>query len=263
MRLLLVTADDLGADPQTNAAIARAAQDGVVTQASLLVTGEAVEAGCAALGNRVPIGVHLDLTRGPALTGRVPGLTDAAGRFRGLGPLAVRALTGTLDRQAVTAELLAQLSRARDLGLAISHVDGHHHAHLLPGVAPIVISLCQRMGVRALRLPAGAPCSGECGARGKRLLLALAALGVRAPMGVAGLLTADHFRGTGLWQRRDHAARLARLLDGLSEGTTELMVHPRDGELGRIELASLCDPLLRARLLRRGVRLGTWADVPG
>jgi predicted glycoside hydrolase/deacetylase ChbG (UPF0249 family) len=79
---LIVSADDLGANPARNRGILEAFSLGIVTSASLLANGEAFcEAVDLAGDARLPVGVHLNLSEGFSLTGNVPALTDQQGRF--------------------------------------------------------------------------------------------------------------------------------------------------------------------------------------
>ena len=54
----------------------------------------------------------------------------------------------------VRRELDAQINRVCAAGIDISHLDGHQHVHVLPGVARIVAELAAAHGVRAVRYPA-------------------------------------------------------------------------------------------------------------
>src|SRR5206468_4073876 len=62
-RLLVVSGDDFGAAPEVNAAIVRAHRDGILTSASLMVTGDAVEeaVALARAHPRLAVGLHLVL----------------------------------------------------------------------------------------------------------------------------------------------------------------------------------------------------------
>ena len=125
-RNLIVNADDLGASDGVNRGILEAHVDGIVTSASLMVHGAAAEE-AAELARRHPalgVGLHWDLDAGGV--DRVP--ID--------------------DREAVRGELAAQLERfERLMGRAPTHLDGHHHVHGRPEVAPIARELAASLGV--------------------------------------------------------------------------------------------------------------------
>jgi predicted glycoside hydrolase/deacetylase ChbG (UPF0249 family) len=255
MKLLAVTADDLGATLAVNEAIERAAAGGVLTQASLLANGPALDDAVRRLAGRLSLGLHLNLTEGRALTGPIRGVTDAAGHFRGLGAMLRATASGRLDRDRVRVELRAQAERVRAAGVQPAHVDGHHHVHVLPGMLPLALDVAREIGARTVRVPAE-PVRLPGGRRATRAFLAWACRDARRRVRAAGLRTSDHFRGLALqtgatasWGRR-----LAAMLDELPDGLTELMVHPRPGAEGEAEVSALTDATLPERLRRAGIR---------
>lgn len=153
---MIVVADDLGAGDAVDEAILEALGGGVVDAASILANGAGFERTVAEAA-RYPgrIGVHLVLTEGVPLTDAIrtlPRFCDREGCYR-LWRGAERAFRlGGEERAVVTAELRAQVQRARDAGIAVAHLDSHHHVHTEAGIAPIVISLARELGVPRVRL---------------------------------------------------------------------------------------------------------------
>ena len=84
MKQLIVNADDLGLTPGVNRGILRAFRDGIVTSASLLVTGSAFEEAVtlARQNPELDVGLHLALVEERAVLGReaLPTLVDETGR---------------------------------------------------------------------------------------------------------------------------------------------------------------------------------------
>ncbi|MGQ9768754.1 MAG: ChbG/HpnK family deacetylase, partial [Anaerolineae bacterium] len=82
---IITTADDFGRLPAINAAIIRAHREGILTAASLMVTGdawqEAVE--LARANPTLAVGLHLVVSDGRAVLPptQIPHLVDASGRF--------------------------------------------------------------------------------------------------------------------------------------------------------------------------------------
>src|SRR5580704_6085675 len=81
---LIINADDLGLDESTTRGIVSAFQQGLVSSASLIVTmptgGDAAK---IALVAKVPVGLHVDLTQGHAITGaRFARIADESGVFK-------------------------------------------------------------------------------------------------------------------------------------------------------------------------------------
>ena len=220
------------------------------------------------------IGVHLNLVQGRPLM-QVPSLTNArTGELFPLGDLARRALAGRIDADELAAELRAQIERVRAAGLCVTHLDSHRHAHVLPGIFPVVCRVAMTERIRVLRVPReplGVNPS-NAGATARKLVLAAAMRGSRANMLDSALVTTDHFRGISLQGGAHFSRRLHRTLDTLEPGSTELMVHP--GHVGEalaaqdpyttpraIELAELTSAGTRERLARGDIELVSFAGL--
>ena len=157
MARLIVTGDDFGLSSAVNQAIVAAHQDGILTSASLMVSGpaaaEAIE--MAKVHPTIAVGLHLVLCQGcPTLPPNlIPGLVDEAGHFAkspvraGLRYFFCRSLRHQLRR-----EIEAQLSAFTATGLVLSHVDGHLNLHLHPTILSILLELAEPYGIRAMRL---------------------------------------------------------------------------------------------------------------
>jgi hopanoid biosynthesis associated protein HpnK len=271
---LIVNADDLGISEAVNRGIADAHDRGIVTSTSLMATGPAFAHAVALARSRpkLAVGVHLVLTEHEPLCGAaaVPGLVGRDGRFPPhvralLGP----ALRGTLPLDEIRAELDAQIRRARDAGLALGHLDGHQHVHVLPGVARIVAELADAHGIRAVRYPAERP-HGYMLRKPQRLRrvaeqAALRAFAAAAPL--ERLRRSEHFVGFYFGGQLDEA-NLGTVLETLPEGgTVELMCHPGDEDMQpaggwqyawAAERDALTSPRIREALAARGIEL-----VPG
>jgi chitin disaccharide deacetylase len=280
---LIVNADDLGWTEGVNRGIADAHRNGLVTSASLLANGRAFSSAIdVARGNpELGVGVHLNLSDGPptADASKIRSLLNAAGEFDG-GPenLLLRVATRALSLDEVETEWEAQIRKVRDSGLCPTHLDGHKHVHMLPGLFQIAVHLAKKHGIRAIRvaheesklralLASGEQKTGTAlkqgvQARGLKLL----ARDARELADHAGLCTADFFCGiaqTGILTREG----VENLLHHLPDGTTEFMCHPgyADGDLQdsptrlqqsrQTELAILTDSRVRKFVATRGIRL--------
>jgi len=138
----------------------------------------------------------------------------------------------------VESEWEAQIRRVRDVGIAPTHLDGHKHVHMLPGLFEVALRLAKKYGIGAIRVSHDDPklraalSAGEeqraavvlkqgVQARGLKLL----ARDARQKAERAGISTADYVCGiaqTGALTKEG----VAGLLRSLPEGTTELMCHP-------------------------------------
>jgi predicted glycoside hydrolase/deacetylase ChbG (UPF0249 family) len=175
---LIVNADDLGYSAERDEGILACFRCGVVTSASLLVNG--ASAGSAlrladAVG--LPVGLHLNLTEGtpvspahtvasllapgpPQLPGGIeaPGVGTLAstGKMRGKMGLRAAVAAGQVSMDEVGVEARAQLCRFTELHprhAMPSHVDGHQHVQVLPGVAHAVAAAMAEARVHATRVP--------------------------------------------------------------------------------------------------------------
>lgn len=278
-RRLVVNADDFGISRGVNRGIVEAHRSGLVTSASLMANLPSAEdaltraATCPDLG----LGLHLTLTAGRPLCPpeTVPSLVDPDGQFLVLGTLLARLSLGRVHPDEIRRELTAQVEWALRRGVRPDHVDSHHHVHVHPRVAPIVIALAREHRIGWVRCPAEAgpsPSLLALPARDAARTVAISTFGVvtRVLVRRAGLRTTRHFRGIGMGMGFGEAGLLAAL-ERLPAGLTELMTHPGhpDEELARLtvfsegrdrELAALTSPAVREVVRRRRVRLTsfTW-----
>ena len=284
MKNLIVNADDLGWTQGVNRGIAEAHRNGIVTSSSILANGKAF-VGAVDLVRAVPglgVGVHLNLSDGAPVAApeQVKHLVNAAGMLKG-GPenLLVRLARRGLALDEVEQEWDAQIRKVRGAGIQPTHLDGHKHVHMLPGLFEIVLRLAKRHGIGAVRvaleasnLRAALSAGGKqrasvvmkqgVQARGLKLL----ARDAREQAERMGIATADYFCGiaqTGEMTREG----VMRLLKSLPQGTTELMCHPgyADAELGESatrlqgsrqkEVEILTDTEIRKLVASQGIRL--------
>jgi hopanoid biosynthesis associated protein HpnK len=286
-RNLIVNADDLGWTAGVNRGIAEAHRNGIVTSASLLANGgafaEAVELARDTGG--LGVGVHLNLNDGPPVAPResVPSLVNDSGEFEG-GPdaLLLKIATRGLSMGEVEIEWGAQIAKARDAGIEPTHLDGHKHVHMLPGLFEIALRLAKRHGIGAIRVSHEASSLRAALSIGERRAAVVLKQGVQA-RGLkllardareqakrAAVSTADYFCGiaqTGELSKEG----VARLLRSLPEGTTELMCHPgyADDALRKTstrlqgsrqkEVEILTDKEIRNLVASQGIRLIDYA----
>jgi hopanoid biosynthesis associated protein HpnK len=268
---LVVTADDFGADEAVNEAVERAHCDGVLTAASLMVTGKAID-DAVARARRLPrlgVGLHLVLVEGrPALpASQVPDLVDDTGHFRTNMALAgLRLAVSPAARRQLAAEIEAQFAAFAATGLKLDHVNAHKHFHVHPVIGRLVIDTARRHGAQAIRTPIerGSP-------RGSARLAIAFARRLRARAARAGIASPDRVFGLADSGRMD-TARTLEALAGVSEGLNELYLHPatRDDWPGhapgyryRAEFEALVAPAVREKIATSGARLGSFADFVG
>jgi len=285
-----VNADDLGWTEGVNRGIVEAHRRGLVTSTSLLANGRAF-ASALTVRRELPelgIGVHLNLSDGPptAEAARVSGLLNSAGQLEG-GPesLLLRIAGRKLRVAEVEREWDAQIAKVKEAGISPTHLDGHKHVHMLPGLFEVALRLAKKHGVGAIRIAHEESrlrdllSSGGGGRNGVQLKQGVQARGLkllardaRKMADRAGIASTDYFCGiaqTGVMNREG----VERLLAGLPNGTTEFMCHPgyADEELRRTptrlqesratELEILTDVSIRKLVATKGIRLINYGFV--
>ncbi len=211
-RNLIVNADDLGWTAGVNRGIAEAHRNGIVTSASLLANGQAFAEGVALARDAggLGLGVHLNLNDGPPVAPgeSVPSLVNDAGEFEGgADGLLLKIATRGLSVREVELEWNAQISKVRDAGIEPTHLDGHKHVHMLPGLFEIALRLAKRHGIGAIRVSHEASSLRSALSTGERRAAVVLKQGVQA-RGLkllardaheqaerAGMSTADYFCG--------------------------------------------------------------------
>jgi predicted glycoside hydrolase/deacetylase ChbG (UPF0249 family) len=273
-----VHADDFGLSEAVNRGIVEAHENGILTSASIMANGAAFEhaAGLAKTHPTLDIGVHLTLTeeepllRGPSAAS----LLDATNRLPPhLVQFAARHLRRQISLAAVRAELDAQIRRVLDAGIAVSHLDGHQHVHVLPGIAKIVAELAAEHRIATVRYPAervrGYMLRDWRGARRVSEQIVLASVAAWSPL--RKLRRIDEFVGFYFGGRLDET-NLATVVAGLPAGrTVELMCHPgQDDPATRYphwqyswaaERAALMSPRIRLQLAAQRVQLISYRDL--
>lgn len=277
-RSVIVTGDDFGISRNVNRAILEAHQRGILTSASLMVTGEAFD-DAVALARRHPglaVGLHLVLVSGRSVLPpeRIPHLVDRQGWFSSQPFVAgLRCQLHPAARRELRLEIRAQLEKFRQTGLPLSHVDGHRHLHLPPAVLRILIELAGEFGIRAIRLPSEdlstALRADRTGWVRKTLLswtFSLLRRGyAQRLLESAGMDFSDRVYGL-LQDGRMTEEYLLALIPALPAGRVEIYSHPtteegapsqRLGSASRAQLSALLSGRVREALVRNGWELST------
>jgi len=267
---LVVNADDLGLAESVNRGIADSIELGVVTSASLIVNMPALDDAVRklrylrALGKNISVGLHFNIVSGRPLS-ECATLTDVrTGDFQPLHSLIFRTVARRLSLADVQQELDAQLRMAKvslaKVGMRVTHIDSHRHAHCLPGVFDLVKRTAEQHGILHVRHPY----ETYAGIRSARAALATRLL--RTVLYKQRPMDDVSFTGFGAMASPTFHRDIAQLLADLPDGTTELMVHPGydSEELAALdnyraprerELYALISPRLRERIDELGVEL--------
>lgn len=272
---LIVTSDDFGVAIAVNEAVEQAHRDGILTAASLMVSGDAA-ADAVARAKTMPslgVGLHLVLVEGrPTLPPeQVPDLIDPSGHFRtDMVRAGITIFAKPAARRQLTAEVEAQFAAFAATGLKLDHVNAHKHFHLHPTIASAILKTGKRYGMKSVRAPIeprDVLAKIEPGTGGMDVAR-LWALLVRRRMRAGGMSVPDQVFGLA-WSGALDTARLRGLIANLPDGLTEIYAHPATddaypghapGYAYRAELAALIDPLAREATSRDGIERGCFAD---
>jgi predicted glycoside hydrolase/deacetylase ChbG (UPF0249 family) len=230
---MIVCADDYGLREDINQAILELAGLGKLTAASCMAALESCTAERLGKllqhGSHIDMGLHLCLTR--------EDLSCPDDRSPSFGSLLRAALTGGVSRTEIRQRVAAQYELfVKKAGRRPDYLDGHLHAHQLPGVRDglldFVLSLPREdrpyvrntaMPIRALR-KAGLPWV-------KALLIGRFGAGFRKNLRQEGIATNHGFAGIYDFREwRRYPVYLPKFIVCLTEPTGILVVHPGQEE---------------------------------
>lgn len=203
MKKLIVNADDYGLTFGVCDGIIKACRDGIVRSTTVMINMPDIEKKldmikkCANIG----MGVHLNVTCGKSVENpkEVASLLDEEGNFWRKPDLVIQ--KGNLGE--VEKEWTAQIEKCKKLGIKITHLDTHHHAHAKKELTEIYFNLAKKYN-----LPARVN-NMEMAQRFK-------AGGVRTP---------DYFIEE-FYADRVNVENFIEIIKNLKEGVTEICSHP-------------------------------------
>ena len=287
MKQLILNADDFGMTRGVNEGIIRAHREGVLTSTTLMANGPEFDDAVsrAKLNRKLGVGCHLVLVGGPSVAPRekISSLADVSGNLpESLAGLVARLSSGLIRMKAIERELRAQIEKIRSAGIEPTHLDTHKHTHAHPKVMEAVGRVAKELGITRIRKPmenlrdSWATTRQEDSGRTMELIAAAAARAVTPWFQTIarkyGLLSPDHFLGLAMTGGLGPAA-LRRMIDTLSDGSTEIMLHPGicDADLANsgsrlqaqreTELQGLLDPGVRSALTERDIRLISYREL--
>ncbi|MEA3488811.1 MAG: ChbG/HpnK family deacetylase [Candidatus Omnitrophota bacterium] len=236
MRALIVNADDLGIHEAINEAVKRCYTRGAITGVSLMACGRCFREAVLMLRSLgvSEVGVHL------TLTGRFRPCVEDISRIKNLLP-DKEVFPGdyshffrlysakNITPEEIYLELSAQIKRVKDEGFEITHLDGHEHVHMFPGVMETTVTLAEDFGIPFIRIPLE-PVS----VIRKRFLIKdlFRYTGLRIYAGRAKkILSGTRFKTSNAFLGHFHSGRvdddvLVFMMEKLGEGVTELAAHP-------------------------------------
>lgn len=159
MTKIIINSDDCGYSKEVDEHIGMAIRLGKVTSSTIMANMSDFEGAIKLseeFGQDISFGVHLNLTEGEPLLESSVLLKEGfyiinedkivfnGNQFR-YRPLSSAA------RNAVIAELDAQVKKLIASGVSISHIDSHHHIHTSPFILPLVLQVAKENGIHRIR----------------------------------------------------------------------------------------------------------------
>ncbi len=164
MKYVIINADDFGLSNNINEAVMQSFKVGILKSTSLLINAkrslEAIE-----LTKNTPeldIGIHLCLVQGRPISKKrdIPTLLDNDGYFfKNHLSFLIKLWGNKIDLAEVEREFNAQITKAIDYNLNITHLDTHQHIHIHPEILKIVVKLAKKFRIPWVRYPVEIPYS--------------------------------------------------------------------------------------------------------
>ncbi|QLK63737.1 chitin disaccharide deacetylase (plasmid) [Enterobacteriaceae bacterium Kacie_13] len=250
-KLLIVNADDFGLCKAQNYGIIEAFRNGVVTSTTAMMNAGGVEhaAALSAANPDLAVGMHFVLTLGKPLS-LMPNLVRNGELGKWIWEVAEQ---GTLPLDQIAQELRCQFARFVEIfGRKPTHIDSHHHVHMIPQIFPIVEAFANEQGI-PVRIDRDDLRKGE-----------ITLKGAQSTQGFESGFYGDAISETLFLETLDSALKRG-------ESSLEVMTHPSfiDNTIlaskycypRLAELDVLTSPTLKQAIAERGFRLGTFKDL--
>ncbi|MFB6345680.1 MAG: carbohydrate deacetylase [bacterium] len=273
---LILTVDDFGHSESFNQAIKSAYLNGPVTDVSILAGGRCYDhAQTIAREHSIPVGVHVALVNEKPVShpDSITTLLNNNGSLhQGYDTFAKKYFTNRIDASEIKTEIYNQISKIKNEGLRITHLNSHQHIHMLPGVRSILVDACRQFDIPAIRT------SDELLFRRPSLLQLIPLIGLktfaklaRRSFKASDLLTNDYFSGV-LHRTSLSEVELDQFLEYLPNGTTELGLHldavsknrrekfDSDWELKEI-FKMVTSETFRRKIEQSDVELTSWGQI--
>lgn len=228
MKKLIVNADDFGYSDEVNEGIIESHLNGIVTSTSMLVNMPGFKS-AVKLAKKHPsldVGIHLNLTEGPPCTSST---LASKGKF---SSHYVNFFLKKYPEEEIEAELDAQIKKLKDVGIKISHIDGHQHVHISRSVFNVVVRLAKKHKIRFVRVPDEKFVLDKLFLRSifnaqliRKAVLSFFSSNKKRILKENVLKTTDNFYGI-LSANPLTFTKIASALRKVKDGTSELICHP-------------------------------------
>jgi predicted glycoside hydrolase/deacetylase ChbG (UPF0249 family) len=272
--VVILHVDDAGMSHSSNRGVIEATEAGVATSCAVMMPCSWVPE-IAQYLQRHPdadSGLHLTLTaewklyRWGPLAGKsqVPGLVDGEGC---LWP-SVAEVAGHASPDEIERELRAQIDRAEQLGIPITHLDSHMGTLFArPDYYERLAKIGMEKRIPVLSVSASAP---HLAPEERQVCVKLAAWPEK--LWHSGLPVLDDLHTGFTGTKGDKVDRLLELLQELKPGVTEIIFHASNpteefplvtgtSEARRADLKALTDPKVKRAIQEHGIVLTTWREL--
>lgn len=154
---IIVNADDFGLDPVVNSEIAKGLQEGYISSATILANSDYLDdvAQIIEQNPKKSFGVHLNISYGRSITQNPVfnkyGIMGEDGLFIMKAAFKNCPNANPELQKAIEDEWLAQIDLLKNKGIALSHVDGHHHCHTWYGLADALCHVLKETRIQRVR----------------------------------------------------------------------------------------------------------------
>ena len=155
---IIFNADDFGISKGVNVAIKKAYDEGILNSASLMVN-QKYAADAVQMSKNMPdlmLGLHVNLTNeySAAEAEKISLLVDKNGKFKNgfLKLLLLSIFRPHKFKQQVRIEIEAQVEKARQMGVKLTHIDSHRHVHMIPAVFDVFEEVMKKYNIKKTRV---------------------------------------------------------------------------------------------------------------
>ncbi len=255
MKKVIINADDFGLSKSINKGIIRAYKEGVLTSVSLMVNMPGFEDAVNLIKTNPGLGagLHINIFRGKPILSydKTKTLTDKNGFFlQSIFKIVKRIYQKRISLTELELECGAQIKKALDEGINITHLDSEKHLHLFGCIYGIIVRLGRKYGIYKIRNINEYPYLIKpilkqryilSSALFKTTLLQLLSNRRKKINSTNSIKKADYSFGL-LETGNMTADKYEKLFFCLKDGVTEIFCHP-----GYIDEEWLCPPLNREK----------------
>ena len=227
MTQIVINADDFGQNDETVDLTIKGFESGKLTSATIMagMSATALAVEYAKTHPQFSFGVHLYLVDEKPMSNPedIPSMIDpSTGKLWVTRQFIIRNFLGLIKVEDLKREMMAQINSLKEMGLKISHIDGHGHNHRLP------------QSIKALKELKAEGLIGDKVRRcqdvffGKPGILArLINKPMQKRLDMSFRMT-DHFLMTA--GHTDDLKWFSKMMDKLPDGVTEIGIHPGKSE---------------------------------